>query len=127
MVKCNSEHRRRPVAGIALLLAVIAAGVLSIGASVVLLKIDREAGSERIREYNFIIESYRTALTHFNAMYNRLPKQLQELIVNEKAIPLIRHLYNDPFTGGPLSIRRNLAGEIEDVYSEAAARLSQEY
>jgi len=50
-----------------------------------------------------------------------------ELIDNENAVPFIRQLYSAPFPGGPFSTRRNPAGEIGDVYSETAARLSREY
>lgn len=113
--------------GVALLLAIIAAGVISIGASMVLLKVEREAKTERIHDYNFILESYRTAISHFQKKYNRLPDKLQDLIDNEKGVLFIRRLYPDPFTKSPFATRRNMTGEIEDVYSEVAARISQEF
>ena len=113
--------------GVALLLAIIAAGVISIGASVVLLKIEKEARAERIREFNFILEGYRTAISHFQKKYNRLPGKLQELVNNEKGVLFIRRLYLDPFSKSPFATQRNMAGEITDVYSEAAARVSQEF
>lgn len=118
---------QKPTFGIALLAAVLAALIVSISASVVLLKVERESKVERIKDYNFIVESYRTAILLFRRKYNHFPKALEELLENSAGIQFLRRLYPDPFTGGPLNTKRNLSGEIEDVYSEAAARLSQEY
>lgn len=113
--------------GVALLVAILAAGIVAISASVVIFKLERQEKSERLREYNFAVENYRAAIRLYREKYNKFPDRLEDLLENDDEIAFIRRLYKDPISGLPFGTRRAIGGGIEDVYSEKTAEISQDF
>ena len=109
--------------GLALLLAILATGVVAVGASVVMVYVRKEANRERLLEFDFIVQSYRDAISLYQRRFHRFPPSLEALTGdNADQTKFIRRLYRDPIGDRPFGLRRNTAGEITDVFSENLAR-----
>lgn len=75
---------------------------------------------DREEELLFRGDQYRRAIVSFHNAWGIYPKQLDELLVDRRALHVRRHLrrlYPDPMTGAPFELVVDTAGRIHGVYS----------
>ncbi|ABA87854.1 type II secretion system pseudopilin TklG [Syntrophotalea carbinolica DSM 2380] len=80
---------------------------------------------DREEELFFRGDQYRRAIVSFHNAWGVYPKQLDELLMDRRALHVRRHLrrlYSDPMTGAPFELVRDGAGRIHGVFSADNAR-----
>lgn len=85
--------------GAALLAVTIAVLLLAISLGVALPVASKEAVREKEASLRFILGEFKRAVAKFERCHQRLPENLEELLVDASGNRFLRRRYQDPFTG----------------------------